>query len=204
MHRRNSSGVLRETILLGFVVFRLFQTSAVLADPPPAPTLEASRADIMGLRLGTSPAEIKPIMEAAIQVKLDESSWPDGTRYVSRIAGTWNIPSKNNPAFISRGEIINLTSPRRHPETNRSGSPARHLSLTASKYPRKRPFKRCLENTASRPTSDALASITNGPTESSAPMQTPSNTGNRGASAPTTNSAATARTLISPSMPQWR
>jgi hypothetical protein len=89
----------------------LFQTSAVLADPPPAPTSEASHADIMGLRLGTSPAEIKPIMEAAIpgiQVKLDESSWPDGTRYVSRITGTWNIPNKNNPAVISRGEILSV------------------------------------------------------------------------------------------------
>ena len=94
----------------------LLQTSAALADPPPTPTPEASRADIMGLRLGMSLAEIKPIMEAAvpgIQVKLEESSWPDGTRYVSKITGNWNIPNKNNPSVISRGELLTvfLTAP---------------------------------------------------------------------------------------------
>lgn len=94
----------------------LLQSSAALADPLPTPTPEASKADIMGLRLGMSPAEIKPIMEAAvpgIQVKLEESSWPDGTRYVSKITGNWSIPNKNNPSVISRGEILMvfLTAP---------------------------------------------------------------------------------------------
>jgi hypothetical protein len=94
-----------------FCVIALFQTTRVLADPLPAPTSEASKIDIMGLRLGMSPDEIKPILEAAqpgIQVKVQESTWPDGTRYVSAITGNWSIPNKNNPAVISRGELLDV------------------------------------------------------------------------------------------------
>jgi hypothetical protein len=86
-------------------------TTRVLADPLPVPTPEASKIDIMGLRVGLSPDEIKPIMEAAqpgIQVKIQESTWPDGTKYVSAITGNWSIPNKNNPTVVTRGELINV------------------------------------------------------------------------------------------------
>jgi len=98
-------------IIALFCFAAVLQATHVLADPLPAPTSEASKIDIMGLRLGLSPDEIKPIMETAqpgIQVKVQESTWPDGTKYVSGITGTWQILNRNNPAVVSRGELINV------------------------------------------------------------------------------------------------
>jgi hypothetical protein len=127
-----------------FCVIAVFQATRVLADPLPAPTSEASKIDIMGLRLGLSPDEIKPILEAAqpgIQVKVQESTWPDGTRYVSKITGNWSIPNKNNSVVISRGELLDVHFSTPALEISPSGLRARQRSMTVRKYPKKLPFR---------------------------------------------------------------
>ena len=86
-------------------------TTRVAADPLPSATIEASKIDIMGLRLGMSPAEVKPLMEAlqpGIQVNVQENMWPDGIKYVSAVNGVWRMPNKNSPSFVTRGETINV------------------------------------------------------------------------------------------------
>lgn len=89
----------------------LLSVPVAFADTMPVPTPEAANVDIMGIHLGQSPDEVKRAMEATvagIQVDVVEATWPDGTRYVSRISGKWGIPNKNNPTVVSRGEMLTV------------------------------------------------------------------------------------------------
>jgi hypothetical protein len=146
----------------------LFQTSAVLADPPPAPTSEASMPTSWAFGLAhrrpRSSPSWKPLFRAfrsnSMRVRgLTEHAKSQGSR------GPGIFPTRIIQPSSHGARSSTFTSPRRHPEIGRFGSPARQLSLTARKYPRKPPFRLCSANTVSRPTSDALASITNRPTE---------------------------------------
>ena len=95
-----------------FCVFTLLSTSgAVFAEPRPAMTPEAATINIMGLRLGMSPSVSRPIIAAVqpgIEIKVQESVWPDGTKYVSELTGVWEVPNKNNPTDIARREVVKV------------------------------------------------------------------------------------------------